>query len=65
LIAVQYSSGITYQTEGIRGEMGLLKEWNGDFTSDDAEVGSIRSLEKLVKDALFLRREIEVWVSLC
>ena len=45
--------------------MSLLEEWNGDFTSDDAEVGSIRGLEKLVEDALFLRREIEVWVSLC
>lgn len=45
--------------------MSLLKEWNGDFTSDDAEVGGIRSLEKLEENALFLRCEVKIRVSLC
>jgi hypothetical protein len=43
----------------------LLEEWNGDFTSNDAEVSGISSLEELEKDALFLRGEVEVRVSLC
>lgn len=45
--------------------MSLLKEWNGDFTSDNAEVGGISSLEKLKENALFLRSEVKVRVSLC
>lgn len=44
--------------------MSLLKEWNGDFTSDYAEVGGISSLEKLEENALFLRSEVKVRVSL-
>jgi hypothetical protein len=55
----------TYQAEGIRRKVSLLKEWNGDFTGDDAEVGGIRCLEELVEDALFLRREVKIRVSLC
>jgi hypothetical protein len=58
-------SASTYQAKDVRREMSLLEEWHGDFTSNDAEIGSIRSLEKLVENALFLRREIEVRVSLC
>jgi hypothetical protein len=42
----------------------LLKEWNGDFASDNAEVGGISSLEKLEENALFLRSEVKVRVSL-
>jgi hypothetical protein len=55
----------TYQSECIRREVRLLEERDGDFASNNAEVGSISSLEKLIKDSLFLRREIEVRVPLC
>lgn len=45
--------------------MCLFKERNRNLAGDDAEVGSIRSLEELVEHALFLRGQIQVRVSLC
>lgn len=55
----------TYQTKGIWGKVSLLEEWDGDFASDDAEVGGVSSLEELVEHALFLWREVKIRVSLC
>lgn len=45
--------------------MCLFKERHSNLASYNAQVGSIRRLEELVEDALFLRGQIQVWVSLC
>ena len=61
-----YSLAIsTYQAKCIGGKVSFLEEWDGDFAGDDAEVGSVSSLEELVEHALFLRREVKIRVSLC
>lgn len=55
----------TYQTKCIRRQFRLLEKRDGDLAGDDAEIGGVGCLEKLVKDALFLWREIEVRMALC
>jgi hypothetical protein len=45
--------------------MCLFKERHGNLASNNAQVGSIRRLEELVEDALFLGGQIQVRVSLC
>lgn len=57
--------GLTYQTESLRSQLGLLKEGNGDLAGDDAEVGGIGGLEELVEGPFLFRGQVEVLLTRC
>lgn len=56
-------SFITYHSKRLRGQLGLLKEWDGKFACDNTQASLVSCLEQLVEGALLLRREIGLGCS--